>query len=235
MKFLAIILTLAILTGCASGPSNYALYAETQAKIAQANAIAETAKYNALAEIAKTGDSAARVAAVISIQMNSNSQQRQPQHVAAPESFADTALKWTSVLLPSFTQLYNVQRNTAVAMRQSDNQAAIAVSTNQAFVGIATAGNTANREIATAGFNTLQSTGIAGFNTNREIATAGFNTLQSTGIAGFNALQSTGLTGFKSLENVAGLIKTPAPNITVGGNYITGSNTETTQLVPPSE
>ena len=71
MKLLIITIILALLTGCASGPSNYALYAETQAKIAQANAIAETAKYNALAEIAKTGDSAARVAAVISMQMNS--------------------------------------------------------------------------------------------------------------------------------------------------------------------
>ena len=280
MKLLIITITLALLTGCASGPSNYALYAETQAKIAQANAIAETAKYNALAEIAKTGDSAARVAAVISMQMNSgNSQQRQPQHVAAPESFADTALKWTSVLLPSFTQLYNVQRTTAVAMRQSDNQAAIAVSTNQAFVGIATAGNTANREIANAGFNTLQSTTNTGFNALQATGTAGFNALQATGLAGLNATQATGiaglnatqatglaglnatqatglaglnatqatglaglnatqatgLAGFKSLENVSGLIKIPAPNITVGGNYITGSNSETTQLVPPSK
>lgn len=213
MKYIATIVLALVLAGCASGPSNYALYAETQAKIAQAQAVAETAKYNALAEIAKTGDSAAKVAAVLSIQLNGGGSPRQTQHVSAPETLADTALKWTSVLLPSFTQFYTVQRNTAVAMRQSDNQAAVAQSTNQAFVGIATAGHSANKDIAVSGFNNLQSTGIAGF-----------NSLQSTGIAGFNQLGAT-----------ASLIKLPAPSITVHGNYNTGSNSGNTQVIPPSQ
>ncbi|NBO29604.1 MAG: hypothetical protein EBV10_10250, partial [Synechococcaceae bacterium WB6_1A_059] len=134
MKLKLLLLSAALLlAGCASGPSSYQLYAETQKAIAQAHAVTETARFNALAEIAKNGDSAAKVAAVLSIQMGGGSNQRSQQQVAAPETIADTALKWTSVLLPSFTQFYSINRNSAVAMRQSDNQAAIAISTNKAF------------------------------------------------------------------------------------------------------
>lgn len=86
MKYLVALLTVLLLTGCASGPSNYAVYAETQAKIAQAHAVAETAKYNALVEIAKNGDSAAKVAAVLSIQINSSTNTNRPQQQLAPPS-----------------------------------------------------------------------------------------------------------------------------------------------------
>jgi hypothetical protein len=202
-----------VLAGCASGPSSYQLYAETQKAIAQANAVAETARYNALAEIAKNGDSAAKVAAVLSIQMGGGSNQRPQQQVAAPESIADTALKWTSVLLPSFAQLYTVQRNTAVAMRQSDNQAAIAISTNKAFTDISTAGHTANSSIASSGFTAINQSSTAGFNALGTQSTTAFNSLQGVSIAGFNALKDT-----------AGMIQTPSPNITVEGNYNVGAN-----------
>lgn len=217
MKTLIALTCMALLAGCASGPSNYQLYAETQAKIAQANAVAETARFNALAEIAKNGDSAAKVAAVLSIQMGSGSQPRQQQQVAAPETLADTALKWTSVLLPSFTQFYTVQRNTAVAMRQSDNQAAVAISTNQAFTGIATAGHNANKDIASSGFSAINTSN-----------TAGFNALGTQSVAGFNALQATSIAGFNALKGTSELIQSPAPNITVQGNYNVGSNSGNT-------
>ena len=217
MRKLTSIISFALLAGCASGPSNYQLYAETQAKIAQANAVAETARFNALAEIAKNGDSAAKVAAVLSIQMGSGSQPRQQQQVAAPETLADTALKWTSVLLPSFTQFYTVQRNTAVAMRQSDNQAAVAISTNQAFTGIATAGHNANKDIASSGFSAINTSN-----------TAGFNALGTQSVAGFNALQATSIAGFNALKGTSELIQSPAPNIAVQGNYNVGSNSGNT-------
>lgn len=198
-----------ILGGCASGPSNYALYAETQAKIAQAHAVAETARFNALSEIAKNGDSAAKVAAVLSIQMGGNNQQRQ-QHVVAPESFADTALKWTSVLLPGFTQFYTVNRNSAVAMRQSDNQASIAISTNQTFGTIATAGNNANKDIASSGFNALQSSGVAGFNALTGVAsliqaptTTSTITVQGNYNIGANSGNSGKVSGTSLIDNAS--------------------------------
>lgn len=202
-----------LLSGCASGPSNYQLYAETQAKIAQAQAVAETARFNALAEIAKNGDSAAKVAAVLSIQMGGSPTQRQQQQVAPPETFGDTALKWTSVLLPSFTQFYTINRNSAVAMRQSNNQAAIAISTNKAFTDMNAAGHTANSNIAASGFSSN---------------TAGFNAISSQGTAAFNSLQGVSIAGFNALKDTAGMIQSPSPSITVQGNYNVGSNSGNT-------
>ena len=79
LKLLALCGLLA-LTGCATN-KEYALYAETQQKIAHANAMAETARYAALAEIAKSGDSASRVAAVISLNMGSGQGAKIPQQV----------------------------------------------------------------------------------------------------------------------------------------------------------
>jgi len=218
------------LTSCASsGPSNYQLYAETQAKIAQAHAVAETARFNALAEIAKNGDAASKVAAVLSIQMSGGSnQQRQNQQVAPPETFADTALKWTSVLLPNFTQFYSINRNSAVAMRQSDNQAAIAVSTNQAFTGIATAGHNANSNIAASGFNAINQSNTAGFNALNTQSTNAFNALNTQNTSAFNSLQSVGIAGFNALKDTASKIQAPTPNITVQGNYNIGENSGNT-------
>lgn len=194
------------LVGCASGPSGYQLYAETQAKIAQANAVAETARYNALSEIAKTGDSAAKVAAVLSIQMNNGTSQRNNIQMMPPESFGDKALKWTSVLLPNFVQFYTINRNSSVAMRQSDNQAAIAISTNKAFTDISSAGHAANSSIANNGFNAMNTSTTAGFNMLGSQSTAAFNSIQNIGVAGFNALKDV------------------APTVTVQGNYNVGEN-----------
>jgi len=198
-KILLIIFAIGI-TGCASKVSNYQLYADAQAKIAQANAVAETARYNALAEIAKTGDSAAKVAAVLSIHMNNNNATpKNNVHIAPPETLGDTALKWTSVLLPNFVQFYTINRNSSVAMRQSDNQAAIAISTNKTFTDMSTAGHVANSNIANSGFNAINSSSVAGL-----------NALNGVSVAGFNALRDTA--------------KVPSPNITVQGNYNIGSN-----------
>lgn len=144
-KFLFTTLVVAALTGCAT--NDYALYAEAQKAIAQSKAISDTARYTALAEIAKQGDTAAKIAAVMSIQAGSpvNSQ---PTTIATPRTPAETALQWTSVLLPNLTQIYSIGQNTRAALRQSDNALTLGVtqsnnqtsaisSTNQAFVGIA--------------------------------------------------------------------------------------------------
>jgi uncharacterized lipoprotein YajG len=64
IKLLAILAASVALAGCGT-TEQYKMYADTQKSIAQANAMAETARYAALAEIAKTGDSGARVAAVM--------------------------------------------------------------------------------------------------------------------------------------------------------------------------
>jgi hypothetical protein len=62
--------------------------------------------------------------------------QNQPQ-VAAPKSFGDHLLQWTSVLLPTATQIYSVGKQAQIGIAQSNNARELGVSTNAAFVGIA--------------------------------------------------------------------------------------------------
>jgi hypothetical protein len=128
MKLLALAVCSVALTGCAT--AEYAAYAD----IHKAQAASQTARYQALADIAKQGDTAAKVAAVMSLQMGAV--QNQPQ-VAAPKSFGDHLLQWTSVLLPTATQIYSVSKQAQVGIAQSNNATTLGVSTNAAFVGLA--------------------------------------------------------------------------------------------------
>jgi hypothetical protein len=131
-KLTAIVaLTTVGLGGCATG--DYKVYADTQRAIAESQASASVARIDALAEIAKTGDTTARVAAVISLN------QLQPQNnttmLRQPDSAGDTLLKWTSVLLPSLTQFYAIGKNTEVAINNSNNARDISIDTNQTMLG----------------------------------------------------------------------------------------------------
>jgi len=127
MKLIATIICALSLTGCAT--AEYQAYADAH----KAQAAAQTARYQALAEIAKQGDTTAKVAAVMSLQMGS----QQTTQINAPKSWADYALQWTGLLLPTFGQVYSVNKQTSLGMRQSDNATALGISTNAAFVGIA--------------------------------------------------------------------------------------------------
>lgn len=120
--------------GCAS--TDYAVYADTQKKIAEARTASEVARYQALAEIAKTGDSASRVAAVISLNMQ-QSQSVSNVGVAAPTRLDDNLLRWMSVLVPAATQIYGIGKNADVAIANSISNASVARSTNESFVSIA--------------------------------------------------------------------------------------------------
>jgi hypothetical protein len=128
MKLLALAVCSVALTGCAT--AEYQAYAD----IHKAQAASQTARYQALADIAKQGDTAAKVAAVMSLQMGAVQNQTQ---VAAPKSFGDQLLQWTSVLLPTATQIYSVGKQAQIGIAQSNNARDLGVSTNAAFVGIA--------------------------------------------------------------------------------------------------
>lgn len=160
MKKIALIaLTVAISTvGCATS-DEYRQYAEAQKSVAQARSMAEIARYNALAEIAKQGDTAAKVAAVMSLNQG-NSGQAQQQMLNPPKSTAETALQWTSLLLPNLTQFYSISANRQIAITQSNNATALGVA--QSNNATATATNTANAfaNIATTNANGMVS--IAG-------------------------------------------------------------------------
>jgi hypothetical protein len=120
-----------LLTGCAS--DNYQQYARTQENIALARAEAEIARYKALEAIANSGDTTARVAAVIALQQGSP--QNNSPRVEQPTSTGDTALRWASVIVPSLTQIYGIGKSTDLAIVNSNNNKDISINTNQTMLG----------------------------------------------------------------------------------------------------
>jgi PBP1b-binding outer membrane lipoprotein LpoB len=118
-SLIAIAAAAMFLTGCATG--NYALYAQTQQQIAVSKSEADIARTNALKEIAASGDTAARVAAVMSLQFGAQGQSQTQQQISAPTSIGDTMLKWASVLVPSLTNVYAIAKSTDVAITHSNN------------------------------------------------------------------------------------------------------------------
>jgi hypothetical protein len=132
MKIIALAVGAAALTGCAS-MTDYSLYAETQQKIAQERARSEIARYEALREIAQKGDSAAQVAAVITL--NQGMAQSQPQtSMAPPTNLHDTLLKWAGILVPSAVQVYGIGKNADVAVNNSNNARDIAINNTRSMV-----------------------------------------------------------------------------------------------------
>lgn len=125
-----------LMSGCTTMmDKDYQAYAETQKHIANSRAMAETARYAALAEIAKSGDTTARVAAVMSLQMGGQNSQPQ-QQVQAPTPLSETLLRWAGVVVPSLTQIYGIQKNAEVAVNQSNNSRDVQINTNQTMLGM---------------------------------------------------------------------------------------------------
>lgn len=211
------------LTGCAT--KDYALYAETQQKIAQAQAMSDAARYAALAEIAKQGDSAAKVAAVMSLQMGGGSGSGpRVQQIAPPKSMGETALQWTSVLLPSLTQFYGIAANRQVAITQSNNQAAIAQSTNSTFAtmsnnqatsntAIANAGLTAATNIANSGLTAVTTTAANGLTATQNVATAGITGVVTTANNGLTAATTISNNANTAIVNVSNAANTSIQTI----------------------
>ena len=215
-SLLAIVSTCLVVAGCAS--NDYGMYVATQQTIAQANAKADAAKYAAIAEIAKSGDSAAKVAAVMSLHMGGgNNNSSQNVQVAAPKSLADTALQWASVLLPSLTQVYGMHANRQVAITQSNNQAAIAQSTNSTFASMSNNMAKSNTDIAGAGFNSVTTTSTNGLTTATNIANSGLTGLTTTATNGLTATRNVADAGITGVVTIGLNGLTTATNISNNG------------------
>lgn len=100
---------------------------EHYAKAAEASSVARS---KALADIAAQGDSSAKVAAVMALALGAGQQQLQ---APAPNE----ALQWAQVLVPGLTQALGMRYNYLSTVAQSNNAAAVAVSTNATMQGIA--------------------------------------------------------------------------------------------------
>lgn len=214
LRIAMIAATVMLLTGCATN-NDYKLYAETQQKIAHAHAMAETARYAALAEIAKTADPGARVAAVMSLNFGAQgSNSPRVNQVAAPKTFGDTALQWTSVLLPSVTSLYGINANRQVAITQSNNQAAVAQSTNATFATMNSNMAKSNTDIATAGFTAVTNvanTGIAQVGTT---AAAGLTAVTNVNASSNTAITNVANAAKDSIKAITDVIPQLQPNVT---------------------
>jgi hypothetical protein len=214
LRIAMIAATVMLLTGCATN-NDYKLYAETQQKIAHAHAMAETARYAALAEIAKTADPGARVAAVMSLNFGAQgSNGPRVNQVAAPKTFGDTALQWTSVLLPSVTSLYGINANRQVAITQSNNQAAVAQSTNATMASMNSNMAKSNTDIATAGFTAVTNvanTGIAQVGTT---AAAGLTAVTNVNASSNTAITNVSNAARDSIKAISDIIPQLQPNVT---------------------
>ena len=188
MKTIIAILCALSLTGCAT--KEYQAYADAH----KAQAAAQTARYQALADIARQGDTTAKVAAVMSLQMGSAQQNAQ---INAPKSWADYAMQWTGLLLPTLGQVYSVNKQTSLGMRQSDNATALGVSTNAAFVGIA-----GKIQAPAANVTTIGGNGVIGAGSYSIGANSGSNSGNSGRLAGGGITDNT---------SVPTVVNQPAP------------------------
>lgn len=213
-RFLSIaaLLSVALLTGCAT--QDYKMYTDTQRAIASANATAESAKYAALAEIARTGDSAAKVAAVMSINFAGSNNNRSQQQILPPKSAGDIALQWTSLLLPNLTQFYSINANrqvavtqsnnaTALGIKQSDNQLATTTNTNNTFANIAGAGLAATSDVAKAGLNATV-----------DVAKSGLTAATTISGQGSSASASISKDASDAIKAIADAMENIQPNVT---------------------
>lgn len=194
MKYLAIILTLA-LTGCAS--TDYAEYAKAQGDIARAKSDADTARYAALSEIAKTGSDGARIAAVMALAFGNNSAAQAAPAVQAPQ--ASSALQWAQVLVPSITNIAGLHYANKTSMASAEYSARIAESTNATFAGIAgkiqapvvAAAVIPQANVTTTTNTTTTDNHAVSTTTSTANPTTSTNTLSGTGTLGSGAYSTT--------------------------------------------
>lgn len=124
------------LTGCAA--TDYSHYATMRTAIATAKSQADAARYTAMSQIAQSGDTTAKVAAMMAMMgLQAGSQQAEP--VIAPRSWADETRDWLAILLPSAVSAFGIHTSGLVAMNASDNARATAIDTSTAFVSMGNA------------------------------------------------------------------------------------------------
>ena len=132
MKTILTFLLVALaLTGCST--NDYAQYSKAQTDIATARHAADAAKYKAMSDIAASGDSGAKIAAVMAMAMGGGGGAQNT--IQAPQ--ASQALQWASILVPGLTQVAGMRYNYLSQQTQSNNATALGISTNSTFAGIA--------------------------------------------------------------------------------------------------
>jgi hypothetical protein len=118
---LSTLLAIVALTGCATNQDAYYKAVEAREnRLAQQ----ELRIDSAITEMAAAGGPEAKGMGIMYFGMKSAGAKANQQMIAAPKSVAEQILPWASLLVPSITQLYSIQQNTAVQLRHSDNSLA---------------------------------------------------------------------------------------------------------------
>jgi hypothetical protein len=139
MKLL--ILSVALLAGCASNKDFYAAEAQRHAT--------EATRWKAMADIAIAGDTTAKAVALAVMGSNGNAS----APTVAP---VNEALQWASIIAPSLTQVAGMRYNYLSQQNASTNAMTLGVSTNNTFANIA------GKIQAPSITNTLSGTGTLG-------------------------------------------------------------------------
>jgi hypothetical protein len=115
------------LTACATNQdAYYQAIAARENRQAEQELRADTA----MAQMAASGDAQAKGMAIMHFAMKASNAKQGQQMIAAPKSVAEQLLPWASLIVPSLTQLYSIQQNTAVQLRHSDNSLAGKINDN---------------------------------------------------------------------------------------------------------
>lgn len=135
-----------LLIGCASTSSEY--YSsiqhanEQRAKVEIARAEAELERVKALQSFAYSDDGSSSTAAVMALALtgsdSSSSRGADQSSMVSPrqpESRSDTALRWASVLVPSLTNIYGINRNAAVNMQRIEADRQLSIHNNETMLG----------------------------------------------------------------------------------------------------
>jgi hypothetical protein len=231
------------LGGCAN--VEYQQYLATQSKMdsaAQASRSAEAvarynadaAKYKAMSDIAATGSESSKVAAVMAIALGNQSANNAPVQQQTPVLQApptNQALQWASILVPSLTNVVGMKYNYMTAQTQSNNAAAVAISTNSTFASM----GTSLQNTASSGYNALNNSTTALGNNMQSIARDGNASLTTVANNGNSALTTVANNGNSALTTVANNGNSALTTIANNGNtalttIANNSNTALTTL-----
>jgi hypothetical protein len=121
------------LTACATNQDAYYKAVEAREnRLAQQELRADSA----IADMAAAGGPEAKGMGIMYFGLKSAGAKANQQMIAAPKSVAEQLLPWASILVPSLTQLYSIQQNTAVQLRHSDNSLAGKKADNEMIVDL---------------------------------------------------------------------------------------------------
>jgi hypothetical protein len=121
------------LTACATNQEAYYKAIEAREnRLAQQELRADSA----IADMAAAGGPEAKGMGIMYFGLKSAGAKANQQMIAAPKSVAEQLLPWASILVPSLTQLYSIQQNTAVQLRHSDNSLAGKKADNEMIVDL---------------------------------------------------------------------------------------------------